>query len=155
MPREAVIASIASSQRAGLPIRIALAIVSGLAIGCPSTSGAAPAAWKPNSRGATSSSPNPRHQAVTLPALPTGMQSASGRAAEVLDDLERRRLLTLEPEGVDRVDERDRVLVAELAHERERLVEVAAQRDDARAVHERLGELARRDAPVGHDHRAA
>jgi hypothetical protein len=36
----------------------------------------------------------------------------------------------------------------------ERLVEVAAQRDDARAVHERLGELARGDLALGDDDRA-
>ncbi len=46
-PREVLKAFIASSQRAGLPIRIAEAIVSGLATGAPSTRGAAPAAWKP------------------------------------------------------------------------------------------------------------
>ena len=46
-PREAVKAFIASSQRAGLPMRIADATVSGFSIRCPSTSGAAPAAWKP------------------------------------------------------------------------------------------------------------
>src|ERR1019366_4584954 len=40
-PPEEFMASIASSQRAGLPIRIALAIVSGWAIGAPWTSGAA------------------------------------------------------------------------------------------------------------------
>ena len=55
MPREAVIASIASSQRAGLPMRIALATVSGCGDPLPWTSGAAPSAWKPNSRGATPS----------------------------------------------------------------------------------------------------
>ena len=54
-----VIAFIASSQRAGLPIRIALATVSGCAIGLPSTSGAAPAAWKPHIRGLYPSSWNP------------------------------------------------------------------------------------------------
>ena len=43
-PRELVKAAIASSQRAGLPIRIAEATVSGLATGAPVTSGAAPAA---------------------------------------------------------------------------------------------------------------
>ena len=59
-PPEAVIASIACSQRAGLPIRIALAIVSGCSTGRPSTSGAAPAAWKPNIRGGSPSSVNPR-----------------------------------------------------------------------------------------------
>ena len=88
-----------------------------------------------------------------LPALPTGMQSAS-IVAELVEDLERRRLLALEAERVDRVDERDRVLGRQLAHELERLVEVAAQRDHARAVHQRLRELAGRDLALGHDHRA-
>ena len=46
-PREVVTALIASSQRAGLPIRIADAIVSGFSTGLPVTRGAAPAAWKP------------------------------------------------------------------------------------------------------------
>ena len=46
-----------------------------------------------------------------LPALPTGMQSASRSSAELLDELEGRRLLALEPERVDGVDERDRVVV--------------------------------------------
>ena len=41
------------------------------------------------------------------------------------------------------------MLVGELADELERLVEVAAQRDDPRAVHERLGELAGRDLALG------
>ena len=76
-PREDVKASIASSQRAGLPIRIALATVSGFATGAPCTSGAAPSAWKPNSRGRAPISTKPLLYAVTLPALPTGMQSAS------------------------------------------------------------------------------
>ena len=59
-PRESVAAAIASSQRTGLPIRIALATVSGCSIGWPSTSGAAPAAWKPSIRGAAPTSLKPR-----------------------------------------------------------------------------------------------
>ena len=90
-------AAIASSQRAGLPMRIALATVSGFSTRWPSTSGAAPAAWKPNSRGEAPASLKPFQYAVTLPALPTGMQSRSGpRLVEVLDELERRGLLALE-----------------------------------------------------------
>ena len=131
-PPEEVIASIASSQRAGLPIRIALATVSGCSTGAPWTSGAAPAAWKPNII-ATPREPGqffePRQYAVMLPALPTGMQSASSSPAERFDELERAGLLSLDPEVVDRVDQRDRVAVGELADELQRLVEVAAQRD--------------------------
>ena len=56
---------------------MALATVSGFSTGAPCTSGAAPSAWKPNSRGAAPISLKPFQYAVTLPALPTGMQSAS------------------------------------------------------------------------------
>ena len=49
----------ASSHRAGLPIRIALATVSGCSTGLPCTSGAAPAAWKPSIRGLAPASRNP------------------------------------------------------------------------------------------------
>jgi hypothetical protein len=41
-------AAVASSHEAGLPMRIALAIVSGSFTTWPSTIGALPAAWKPN-----------------------------------------------------------------------------------------------------------
>ena len=67
----------ASSQRAGLPIRIALATVSGCSTRSPRTSGAAPAAWKPSIRGARPSSWKPFQYAVTFPAFPTGIDSAS------------------------------------------------------------------------------
>ena len=54
-----------------------------------------------------------------LPALPTGMQSASsGRSGpSSSSELERRGLLALEPERVDAVDQRDRVALGQLAHE--------------------------------------
>ena len=75
--------------------------------------------------------------------------------AERVEHLERGRLLALQAERVDAVDERDRVALDELAHERQRLVEVAAQRDHAGAVHQRLGELAGGDLALGDDHGAA
>src|SRR4051794_15084597 len=74
--------------------------------------------------------------------------------AQRVEQLEGRGLLPLQPERVDAVDERDRVAPADLAHELERLVEVAAQGDHARAVHQRLGELAGGDLALGHDHGA-
>ena len=46
-----------------------------------------------------------------LPALPTGMQSASSSPVELLVDLEGGRLLAFDAELVDRVDEHDRVRV--------------------------------------------
>ena len=90
-----------------------------------------------------------------LPALPTGMQSASSSPAERLGDLEGGRLLTLDAELVDRVDERDRMLLGDCAHELQSAVEVAADRDHLGAVHQRLSELAHRDLALGHDHDAA
>ncbi len=48
----------APSQDAGAPIRIAVAMVSGCSTGWPSTSGAAPAAWKPNILGSASMIPS-------------------------------------------------------------------------------------------------
>ena len=50
-PPDSSRAAIARSQDAGLPMRIAVATVSGLEIGAPETNGAAPAAWKPAIRG--------------------------------------------------------------------------------------------------------
>ena len=44
-------AASASSHEAGLPMRMALAMVSGFFTGSPSTMGALPAAWNPNMRG--------------------------------------------------------------------------------------------------------
>ena len=58
-PRDSVTAVIASSQRAGLPMRIALATVSGFSTGAPWTRGAAPAAWKPSMRGDSPDSRKP------------------------------------------------------------------------------------------------
>src|SRR4029078_8445184 len=72
------------SQDAGLPIRIAVATVSGLSTGRPSTSGAAPSAWNPNIRGGADDRPaaaystNPAQYALMLPALPTGIARMSG-----------------------------------------------------------------------------
>ena len=77
-PREAVIAAIASSQRAGLPIRIALATVSGFSTGAPSHQRRRPFGLEAeHPRLAAPASVKPFQYAVMLPALPTGMQSAS------------------------------------------------------------------------------
>ena len=48
-------------QEAGAPIRMAVAMVSGCSTGWPSTSGAAPAAWKPNIRGSESMMPSAKY----------------------------------------------------------------------------------------------
>src|SRR6266516_891341 len=83
-PPEASRASIALVHEAGLPIRIAVAMVCGSLTTAPVTIGAAPEAWKPNILGrrlafpASSSSEYPIQYAVMLPALPTGRQWMSG-----------------------------------------------------------------------------
>ena len=74
---------------------------------------------------------------------------------EILGDLVGRGLLALHAELIDGVDQRDRVGGGELAHQLQRHVEVAVERDHPRPVHERLGQLAGGDLAVGHDHRAA
>ena len=91
-----------------------------------------------------------------LPALPTGIASASGRLAELLDDLERGRLLALDPVGVDRVDELDRVLAR-----RARGRSAAHRRSCPRSAITRApcisawASLPIAILPSGHDHRAA
>ena len=91
-----------------------------------------------------------------LPALPTGMQSASSSSSERLGELERGRLLALDPELVDRVDQRDRMRwTASSRTSLSATSKLPLQRDHAGAVHQRLGELAGGDLAVGHDHRAA
>ena len=80
------------------------------------------------------------------------MSGASPRASH---DLESRRLLALETEGVDRVDELHGVGLREVAHDAEAVVEVAVHRDELRAVDDRLGQLARGDLACGEDDGAA
>ncbi len=83
-PSEFRAASIARSHDAGFPIRIAVAIVWGSGTGTPVTSGAAPAAWNPNSCGGSEIVPSARYSEYPsqwlemLPALPTGTQWMSG-----------------------------------------------------------------------------
>ncbi|HET6999601.1 MAG TPA: hypothetical protein VFI03_13565 [Solirubrobacterales bacterium] len=45
--------------------------------------------------------------------------------------------------------------MGELADDRQGVVEVPLQSDDAGAVHQRLRQLADRDLALGHDHRPA
>ncbi len=65
---------------------------------------------------------------------------------ELLDDLERQRLLALEPQAVHRVGEVDRAFGGEALHDRHAAVEVGVEREHERAVGERLHQLRRRHA---------
>src|SRR5699024_5797010 len=85
-----------------------------------------------------------------------GQEMQIGRAAEHVDDLESGRLLPLDTHRVDRVDQTDlRVGGGGLAGQFEAVVEVAVDLDDRRAVHDRLGQLARRDLALRDEDRAA
>ena len=57
-PPDSSRAARAKSQDAGLPIRIAVAMVDGLSTRTPSTIGAAPAAWNPHIRGRRVATPS-------------------------------------------------------------------------------------------------
>ena len=89
-----------------------------------------------------------------LPALPTGrtwMSGASPRASTISND---GGLLTLDPVGVHRVHQLDRVRLGELAGGHEAVVEVAVDLQQRGAVRDRLAQLAHRDLALGDEHRA-
>ena len=82
-----------------------------------------------------------------------GQQVQVGCATQLVADLPRGRALTVDAVRVDRVDELDGIAVGEVTAEVERVVEVALDLQHGRAMHDGLGELAERDAPLGHDDR--
>ena len=92
-------------------------------------------------------------KAAVLPRLPPGRAITSGICQpQLLEQLEDDRLLPLEAERVDRVDEVDVVAVGQLAQQGQRLVEVALDLDDPRAVGDRLRQLAAGDLALRHQH---
>ena len=123
------------------------------------TIGAAPAAWKPSIRGRARGAvrgvldvaPPVRRDVA---GVADGQAVHVGGVAEHVEDLERRGLLALDAERVDAVDERDGVVLGQVAAQVEAVVEVALDLQQLRAVHERLGELAERDLALGHEHGA-
>ena len=114
-------AASASFHEAGLPIRIAVAMVSGSGNGSPVTSGAAPSAWKPRITGRLVAVAEVGVLRVAHPVrrdvagVADRQQVEVGGVAEEVDDLEGRGLLALEPDRVDRVDQRDRVVPGQAA----------------------------------------
>ena len=147
--------SSAGTQLAGLPMRMAVAIVSGFATGWPSTIGAAPAAWKPHILGRIL---HRFGEVILREASPVGGDVAGvadgnredvGRLAEHVDDLEGAGLLALDAVGVDRVDDGDRQVLGQFARQVERLVEVAADLQHLRAVDDGLGQFALGDLALG------
>ena len=103
---------------------------------------------------APAASRKPRAYAFVLPPPPYGSVSTSGNPPELLEDLERRGLLSLDAVRVRRVDDHVSLLRAELLGPRERIREGAVDLDDAAADGPHLDELrARRCACGDEDHR--
>ena len=139
-------------------MRIAVAMVSGCGIGAPWTMGSEPCGLEaPHHRGLGREA----GVGVLAVAQPVGRDVARvadrqdvhvGRLAERVDDLERCGLLTLQAHRVDRVDQRDGVLVGQGARQLQALVEAAAHLDDLGAVHDGLRHLAGGDLAVRDEH---
>ena len=72
-----------------------------------------------------------------------------GRAPQRVANLERRSLLSLDPVRVDRVDDLDVPLLADLADDAQRVIEIAAHGDHARAFYQRLNEFTDGDGAFG------
>ena len=62
--------------------------------------------------------------------------------------------MSLDPVGVDGIDDVDVGLLANLADNAQRVIEIAVHGDDRRAVHHRLREFALGDGAVRQDHDA-
>ena len=141
-----------------MPIRIAVARVSGSGNGSPVTSGAAPSAWKPCIARLAGGHAEVEVLRVAEPVrrdvagVADRQQVVVGGVAEEVDDLERRGLLALEPDRVDRVDQGDGVLPGQPLGQPEAGVEVAADHDHPGAVQDRLRHLAGGDLALGDQH---
>ena len=80
-----------------------------------------------------------------MPRLPPGMIDDVGHfPVELLHDLDRQRLLSLEAQAVHRVRQVDALFRREALHDRHAAVEVGVERQHQRAVGERLHQLRRR-----------
>ena len=75
-----------------------------------------------------------------------------GRIAQLVDHFERCSLLTLDPVGIDRVHEGDRVLVGELAGEFQAVVEVGVDLHHFGTMHDCLRKFAGRNSASGQEH---
>ncbi len=140
-------------------MRIADATVSGSGTGAPRTSGAAPSACQPRITGSLRGSRRPGGVLAVAQPVRRDVAGVAGRqhvhvggVAEEVDDLEGGGLLALQPHRVDRVHQRDRVVLGEPARDPQAVVEVAADHDHLGAVHDRLGELAGGDLALRHQH---
>ena len=86
-----------------------------------------------------------------FPALPTGMASTSG-AFPNWSTTSNARLLAFDSIRIHGVYKRNRMLRRNLAHNFQRAVKIAFNRNDLRSVNHRLGELAQRNIVVRNDY---
>ena len=144
-PPDSSRAAMAVSQEAGLPIRMAVAMVSGSVIGWPAPTGRRRRPGSPTCVGVLVDDRAERagggglvRRGVLLVALPVGgdvarvahRQHVDVRGvAQVVDDLEGAGLLALDAGRVDRVHQEHRVGLAELAGDLQAVVEVAVDLD--------------------------
>ncbi len=158
-PPDSSRAAVAFVQLAGSPIRMAVATVSGSATGVPEDDRRRAGRLEAVHPGPAGAEPS---RVVVQEAGPVGADVAGvadrdgedvRSPAQVVADLERRRLLTGEPIRVDRVHERHRVGIAggELADDPQRRIEVAVDRHDPRPGDERLEQLPGRDPALRQD----
>ena len=102
--------------------------------------------------------PGRLHEALPVggdvPGVSHGDEQGVGCVPEGLAELEGSRLLALEAVRVDAVHEGRLALFGKRPHDGKGGVEGAAHRDHARAMGDRLRELAGRDLPRGEDHGA-
>ena len=121
-PSDSSRAAMAPAQLAGFPMRIAVASVSGFGTGCPSTRGQLPLPESPSSEAAMCLA----GFAVLFKSFPVGRDIAGvaygdgqiiGSVPQGVHDFKGRGFLPFDPIRVDRVDQRDRVLVRQFTHE--------------------------------------
>ena len=76
------------------------------------------------------------------------------RLTKLVDHLERRRLLAIDPHRVDAVHDLHLAGLAQFSDDSQRVVKIALDRDRRRAVHQRLRQFAQRDLAVWQQHDA-
>ena len=86
-----------------------------------------------------------------VPGVADGEDVDVGRVAELLNDLEGRRLLTLDAVGIDRIDDGEVAGLAQFTDEAQGVVKVPPDGDDGRPVDVGLDHLAPRDASGGEE----
>ena len=148
MPPDSDAAAVAPYQEAGLPMRIAVAMVSGFSTGMAEHNGSCAGGLETEHPRQVAQPPGILVLPVPLPVRNDVAGVAHRHAMYVggitqnVDHLERTSFLALNSIGVYGVHHRHRLCFRQLTHERQRAVEISPYLHDFCAVHERLGQLA-------------